>query len=155
MATYLPTYTYIEELEREAPAIIENSRPEPSWPQNGVIEFRNYNMRYRSELDLVIEDLSFTVGKNEKIGIAGRTGAGKSSITYALMRLVEPVNSHIIIDGIDTSEILQAKDPVLFEETIRDNLDPANEYTDDEVWAAIRANQIDDLRHKCLLEYRK
>ncbi|KAJ1931839.1 ATP-binding cassette glutathione S-conjugate transporter ycf1, partial [Kickxella alabastrina] len=130
------------ELEREAPAIVENSTPESSWPQNGVIEFRNYNIRYRSEFDLVIKDLSFAVGKNKKISIVGRTGAGKSSITYALMRLVDPVDSQIIIDGIDISNIglqdlrsrisIISQDPVLFEETIRDNLDPANEYTDGE-----------------------
>ncbi|KAI7824477.1 P-loop containing nucleoside triphosphate hydrolase protein [Kickxella alabastrina] len=151
----LPTYTYIEELEREAPAIIENSRPEPSWPQNGVIEFRNYNMRYRSELDLVIKDLSFTVGKNEKIGIVGRTGAGKSSITYALMRLVEPASGQIVVDGVDISKMglqdlrsriaIIPQDPVLFAGTIRDNLDPSNKYTDDEVWAAIRVGQVSDL----------
>ncbi|KAI7830130.1 multidrug resistance-associated protein 1-like protein [Kickxella alabastrina] len=112
-------------------------------------------MRYRPELDLVLKGLSFSARGGEKIGIVGRTGAGKSSITYALMRLVEPANGQIRIDGVDISTIgyrdlrsriaIIPQDPALFRGTIRDNLDPANEYTDDEVWAAIRAGQISNL----------
>ncbi|KAI7819885.1 multidrug resistance-associated protein 1-like protein [Kickxella alabastrina] len=112
-------------------------------------------MRYHPELDLVLKGLSFSAQGGENIGIVGRTGAGKSSITYALMRLVEPANGRIIIDGIDILTIghhdlrsriaIIPQDPVLFKGTIRDNLDPANEYTDDEVWAAIHAGQISNL----------
>ncbi|KAJ1898499.1 ABC transporter C member 13 [Kickxella alabastrina] len=148
-------YIYTEQLEREASAVIDGAMLEPSWPQNGVIEFCDYSMHYRPELDLVLKGLSFSAQGGEKIGIVGRTGAGKSSITYALMRLVEPANGHIIIDGIDILTIghydlrsriaVIPQDPALFKGTIRDNLDPANEYTDDEVWAAIRAGQISNL----------
>ncbi|KAI7827306.1 multidrug resistance-associated protein 1-like protein [Kickxella alabastrina] len=112
-------------------------------------------MRYRPELDLVLKGLSFSAQGGERIGIVGRTGAGKSSITYALMRLVEPASGQIMIDGVDISTIghrdlrsriaIIPQDPALFRGTIRDNLDPANEYTDDEVWAAIRAGQISNL----------
>ncbi|KAJ1813138.1 hypothetical protein LPJ56_004000 [Coemansia sp. RSA 2599] len=120
-----------------------------------MVEFIDYSMRYRPELDLVLDDLSFAVRRNEKVGIVGRTGAGKSSITYALMRLVEAEKGQIKIDGIDISSIgiydLRSKitiipqDPVLFEGTIRDNLDPMNKYTDKEVWDAINACQIGEL----------
>ncbi|KAJ2233547.1 hypothetical protein IWW45_004088, partial [Coemansia sp. RSA 485] len=112
-------------------------------------------MRYRPELDVVLDNLSFSVKRHEKVGIVGRTGAGKSSITYALMRLVEAESGHIKIDGIDISAIglydLRSKitiipqDPVLFSGTIRDNLDPEQKYTDQEVWDAINACQIKEL----------
>ncbi|KAJ1719442.1 hypothetical protein LPJ53_005803, partial [Coemansia erecta] len=112
-------------------------------------------MRYRPELDTVLKGLNFTVRSNEKVGVVGRTGAGKSSITYALMRLVEAESGHITIDGIDISTIglfdLRSKisiipqDPVLFEGTVRDNLDPGHAFSDEEVWTAIRACQFADL----------
>ncbi|KAJ1877387.1 ATP-binding cassette glutathione S-conjugate transporter ycf1, partial [Kickxella alabastrina] len=150
---------------REAPAVIENARPEPSWPQNGVVEFRDYSMRYRSELDLVLKGLDFSARGGEKIGIVGRTGAGKSSITYALMRLVESASGQIIIDGVDISTIglqdlrsriaIIPQDPALFEGTVRDNLDPTNEYTDEEVWAAIRAGQVGDILDTPTEKYEK
>ncbi|KAJ2231370.1 ATP-binding cassette glutathione S-conjugate transporter ycf1 [Coemansia sp. RSA 485] len=148
-------YIYTEELEHEAPAIIQESRPEPNWPTSGAIEFRNYNMRYRPELELVLKDLSFSVKGREKIGICGRTGAGKSSLTYALMRLVEAEQGQLLIDGLDTLSIgvndLRSKisiipqDPVLYIGTIRENLDPREEYTDDEVQQAINACRIGHL----------
>ncbi|KAJ2599521.1 hypothetical protein H4R99_003681 [Coemansia sp. RSA 1722] len=137
------------------PAVIEDSQPESDWPSEGTIEFIDYSMRYRPELDIVLDGLSFSVKKHEKVGIVGRTGAGKSSITYALMRLVEAESGCIKIDDIDISSIglydLRSKitiipqDPVLFESTIRDNLDPEQKYTDEEVWDAINACQINDL----------
>ncbi|KAJ1899587.1 ATPase-like protein, partial [Kickxella alabastrina] len=140
-------YIYTEQLECEAPGVIGNARSEPSWPQSGMVEFRNYSMRYRSELNLVFKGLSFSAQGGEKIGTVGRTGAGKSSLTYALMRLVKPASGQIIIDGIDISTIrlhdlrscipIIPQVPALFKGTIRDNLDPANKYTDDKVWAAI------------------
>ncbi|KAI7819876.1 P-loop containing nucleoside triphosphate hydrolase protein [Kickxella alabastrina] len=103
-------------------------------------------MRYHPELDLVLKGLSFSHKAARILAF---------SITYALMRLVEPANGQIIIDGIDILTIghhdlrsriaIIPQDPVLFKGTIRDNLDPANEYTDDEVWAAIHAGQISNL----------
>jgi ABC-type multidrug transport system fused ATPase/permease subunit len=77
----------------EAPAETDVALPE-SWPQNGLVEFRNYSTRYREGLDLVIKNISFTVQPAEKVGIVGRTGAGKSSLTLALFRIVEAANSH-------------------------------------------------------------
>ncbi|ORX75012.1 P-loop containing nucleoside triphosphate hydrolase protein [Linderina pennispora] len=104
------------------------------WPTTGTIEFRDYSMRYCESQDLVRQQ--------EKIGVVGRTGAGKSSLTFALMRLVSPDSGAIFIDGVDISSIglkhLRSKisiipqDPALFNGTIRENLDPLNEFTDDE-----------------------
>ncbi|KAJ2724215.1 ATPase-like protein [Coemansia sp. Benny D115] len=123
-----------------------------------VVEFIDYGMKYRSDLPLVLQGLSFATRANEKIGIVGRTGAGKSSLTYALMRMVEAEGGKLVIDGIDVSSLglndLRSKisiipqDPVLFEGTIRDNLDPAGEYTDDEVWEAINGVKIAGLLDK-------
>ncbi|KAF9400709.1 hypothetical protein BGZ76_007670, partial [Entomortierella beljakovae] len=72
---------------------IDKDLPE-NWPHAGHIEFRNYSTRYRQGLDLVVKDISFTVQPAEKIGICGRTGAGKSSLTLALFRIIEAANSH-------------------------------------------------------------
>ncbi|KAK3841197.1 MAG: multi drug resistance-associated protein MRP [Linnemannia gamsii] len=77
----------------EAPVETDVVLPE-NWPQNGLIEFRNYSTRYREGLDLVIKNISFTVQSAEKVGIVGRTGAGKSSLTLALLRIIEAANSH-------------------------------------------------------------
>ncbi|KAK3834478.1 MAG: multidrug resistance-associated protein 3 [Linnemannia gamsii] len=77
----------------EAPVKTDVVLPE-NWPQNGLVEFRNYSTRYREGLDLVIKNISFTVQPAEKVGIVGRTGAGKSSLTLALFRIVEAANSH-------------------------------------------------------------
>ncbi|KAJ2801114.1 hypothetical protein H4S07_005014 [Coemansia furcata] len=112
-------------------------------------------MRYRSELDTVLNQLSFKIGGKEKVGVVGRTGAGKSSLTYALLRLVEPDSGSVFIDGVDTSTIglhtlrsrisIVPQDPVLFEGTIRDNLDPKREYTDAQVWEAVEKAKIGHL----------
>ncbi|KAJ2698674.1 hypothetical protein H4218_003147 [Coemansia sp. IMI 209128] len=145
-------YVYTEQLGREAPHVIKETQPSANWPAQGAIEFRGYSMRYRSELDTVLDQLSFTINGKEKVGIVGRTGAGKSSLTYALLRLVEPAMGSVFIDGIDTSTVglhtlrsnisIVPQDPVLFEGTIRDNLDPRREYTDAQVWEAIEKAKI-------------
>lgn len=95
--------TYIE-LETEAPAIIETNRPPLGWPSSGSIEFEDVVLRYRPELPPVLHGLSFTVSPTEKIGIVGRTGAGKSSMLNALFRIVELQRGKIIIDGCDVSK---------------------------------------------------
>ncbi|KAJ2911074.1 ATP-binding cassette glutathione S-conjugate transporter ycf1 [Coemansia aciculifera] len=141
--------SYTENMPREQPRVIADSRPRASWPEAGKIEFRQYCLRYRPELEPTLKSLSLVVRSKEKVGVVGRTGAGKSSLTYALMRLVEADSGSIIIDGTDISTIglhdlrsrisIIPQDPSLFEGTIRDNLDPGHQYTDDEVWTAINA----------------
>ncbi|KAJ2885522.1 ATP-binding cassette glutathione S-conjugate transporter ycf1 [Coemansia aciculifera] len=145
----------MEGAPREQPRIIEGNRPLASWPETGKIEFRQYSLRYRPELKPMLNGLSFVIRSKERVGIVGRTGAGKSSLTNALMRLVEADSGSIVIDGTDISTIglydlrsrigIIPQDPSLFEGTIRDNLDPTRQYTDDEVWAAINTCQIASL----------
>jgi ATP-binding cassette, subfamily C (CFTR/MRP), member 1 len=141
------------ELTREAPPITD-IRPPHGWPSDGRIEFSHVQLRYREGLELVLKDVSMNVGKHEKVGIVGRTGAGKSTITLGLFRLVELSGGSIRIDGQDISrfglEDLRSKlaiipqDPVLFSGTLRENLDPFNQYNDHDVWEAIRRAHLAD-----------
>ncbi|KAJ1719421.1 ATP-binding cassette glutathione S-conjugate transporter ycf1 [Coemansia biformis] len=147
--------TYIESLEKEAPHIIEGRRPDAGWPEVGSIEFRSYGMRYRPELEPALKDVSFSVAGKEKIGVVGRTGGGKSSLIHAILRLVEPDSGSISIDGVDISTIglhdlrlricVVPQSPLLFQGSIRENLDPRGEHTDDEIWGAIRKAQLEEV----------
>lgn len=95
--------TYIE-LPSEAPAVIESNRPPHGWPSSGSIKFEDVILRYRPGLPPVLHGLSFTVSPSEKLGIVGRTGAGKSSMINALFRIVEIEKGRILIDGCDVSK---------------------------------------------------
>ncbi|KAJ5675972.1 hypothetical protein N7462_008869 [Penicillium macrosclerotiorum] len=137
---------YGTELDEEAP--LHRVEVEPSWPEKGRITFDSAKMRYRDGLPLVLKGLSMDVQGGERIGIVGRTGAGKSSIMSALFRLTELSAGTIHIDGVDISTIglydlrsrlaIIPQDPALFKGTIRSNLDPFNEHTDLELWSALR-----------------
>lgn len=134
--------------ETKQEAAWENSTPVPKqWPEVGQVEFRDFQVRYREGLDLVLKGITFTVQGGEKVGIVGRTGAGKSSLTLALFRIIESAGGSIIIDGQDISKLglhalrsrltIIPQDPVLFSGTLRINLDPFNVHTDDEVWRSL------------------
>ncbi|PGH03930.1 hypothetical protein GX51_03766 [Blastomyces parvus] len=137
---------YGTELDEEAPLhLIEL---DTQWPQTGSISFSNVQMRYREGLPLVLQGLSMDIRGGERIGIVGRTGAGKSSIMSALFRITELSGGSIKIDGIDISTVglhdlrsrlaIIPQDPALFHGTIRSNLDPFNEHSDLELWSALR-----------------
>ncbi|KAI1287112.1 ATP-binding cassette sub-family C member 3 [Halotydeus destructor] len=136
------------ETPTEAPAEVEETKPKSSWPDNGIIEFKDYATRYRDGLDLVLKNLTFGVKAGEKVGIVGRTGAGKSSLTVALFRIVEPANGTIVIDGVDVTRIglhslrsgltIIPQDPVLFTGSLRLNLDPFSVHDDSELWTALK-----------------
>ncbi|KAL2804766.1 ATP-binding cassette sub-family C member 5 isoform 3 [Daubentonia madagascariensis] len=143
---------YIKTLSLEAPARIKNKAPSPDWPQEGEVTFENAEMRYRENLPLVLKKVSFTIKPKEKIGIVGRTGSGKSSLGMALFRLVELSGGCIKIDGVRISDIgladLRSKlsiipqEPVLFIGTVRSNLDPFNQYTEDQIWDALERTHM-------------
>lgn len=117
------------------------------WPPSGRVKVENLSVCYRDGLDLVLKSISFEVNPGEKVGIVGRTGAGKSSLVLALFRLVEPVGGQILIDDVDISKLglhdLRSKvtiipqDPVIFAGTLRSNLDPFNEYLDEALWTSL------------------
>lgn len=143
---------YGTELEEEPP--LRLTPVPPSWPQKGGIVFSEVQMRYREGLPLVLHGLNLTVTGGERIGVVGRTGAGKSSIMSALFRLVELSSGRISIDGIDISTVgvkdlrtrlaIIPQDPTLFRGTIRSNLDPFNEHSDLELWSALRQSDLVD-----------
>ncbi|XP_033468170.2 ATP-binding cassette sub-family C member 3 isoform X2 [Epinephelus lanceolatus] len=140
------------ETKTEAPWEVEDKKPPPEWPTKGNVEFHDYSVRYREGLDLVLKDLTLNVKGGEKIGIVGRTGAGKSSMTLCLFRLLEAAAGEITIDEVKIAEIglhdLRSKltiipqEPVLFSGTLRMNLDPFDKYSDEEVWAALEHSHL-------------
>lgn len=137
---------YGTELEEEAP--LHTVEVRPSWPEKGEIVFDDVQMRYRENLPLVLQGLSMHVRGGERIGIVGRTGAGKSSIMSTLFRLVEISGGSITIDGLNISTIglhdlrsrlaIIPQDPTLFRGTVRSNLDPFSEHDDLKLWSALR-----------------
>ena len=145
-------YYYGTELDEEPPLHLK-SVPE-SWPDKGEIVFDDVQMRYRNDLPLVLQGLNMTVQGGERIGIVGRTGAGKSSIMSTLFRLVELSGGSINIDGINIAQVglkdlrtrlaIIPQDPTLFRGTIRSNLDPFNKHTDLELWSALRQSDLID-----------
>ena len=134
-------------LPSEAPEVISKRRPKLSWPAKGVVHFENYSARYRPGLELVLKNINLHINSHEKIGVVGRTGAGKSSLTLALFRIIEPDLGNISIDDLNTSSIglldlrqrlaIIPQDAALFEGTIRDNLDPGHVHDDTDLWSAL------------------
>ncbi|KAF8530143.1 ABC protein [Hysterangium stoloniferum] len=144
----LTNYSDTDLLEQEAPHEKDDVKPPQEWPSEGAIEFKDVVMSYRPGLDPVLKGISMSIRSGEKIGIVGRTGAGKSSLMITLFRLVELSSGSIHIDGIDISSLglrdLRSKiaiipqEPLLFSGTIRTNLDPFSVYDDAQLWDALR-----------------
>uniref|UniRef100_A0A670Y9T2 ABC-type glutathione-S-conjugate transporter n=1 Tax=Pseudonaja textilis TaxID=8673 RepID=A0A670Y9T2_PSETE len=137
---------------KEAPWSLENHFQGASWPTEGAIEFRGYSLRYRPELSLALKNINLKIKPQEKVGIVGRTGAGKSSLAMGLLRLVEAADGEIVIDGINIAQMglhnLRSKitivpqDPVLFGGSLRENLDPLNQRSDEDIWSALEQTQL-------------
>ncbi|XP_041803743.1 canalicular multispecific organic anion transporter 1 isoform X2 [Chelmon rostratus] len=139
------------ELQNEA-QWITHIRPVEDWPQDGRLRFENYKVRYRPGLDLVLHGITCDINSTEKIGIVGRTGAGKSSLTNCLFRIIEAAEGRILIDGVDISTIglhdlrnrltIIPQDPVLFSGTLRMNLDPFDRFSDEDIWRVLELSHL-------------
>lgn len=135
-------------------AYVIPDEPPQSWPSTGKIELKHYSARYREDLPLVLNDLNLTIEAGERIGVVGRTGAGKSSLMLALFRIIEPTSGTIAIDGVDTQSIglrdlrraisIIPQDSNIWESTLRDNLDPTYSADDDALWKALASAHLKD-----------
>ncbi|CAL5017928.1 unnamed protein product [Urochloa decumbens] len=142
------------EIQSEAAEVVQEHQPSQDWPQVGRVEFRDLKIRYRQDAPFVLHGITCTFEGGDKIGIVGRTGSGKTTLTNALFRLVEPAEGKILVDSIDITTIglydlrsrlgVIPQDPVLFQGTIRYNLDPIGKFSDEEVWEVIQKCQLLD-----------
>ncbi|KAF9207977.1 hypothetical protein BGZ49_010088 [Haplosporangium sp. Z 27] len=144
---------YAKNIPQESPTESRPGlKPSPSWPDQGTISLHNVSLRYRPDLPLVLNNISFEIQAGSKVAVVGRTGAGKSSLIQALFLLNNLERGHILIDGIDTQTIGTAdlrthiaiipQDPVLFHGTFRYNLDPLGKHSEQELWDVLRTSDL-------------
>ncbi|XP_048361642.1 ATP-binding cassette sub-family C member 2 [Sphaerodactylus townsendi] len=144
------------QVANEAPWVTAQ-RPPLNWPSKGEICFIDYRVRYRPELELVLDGIHCDINSTEKVGVVGRTGAGKSSLTNCLFRILEAAGGKILIDGLDIATLglhdlrqnltIIPQDPVLFSGTLRMNLDPFDQYSDEEVWHSLELAHLKSYVH--------
>ncbi|KAK6229842.1 hypothetical protein SCA6_018793 [Theobroma cacao] len=138
----------------EPALVIETNRPDHSWPSHGEVNIHDLQVRYAPHMPLVLRGMTCTFPGGLKTGIVGRTGSGKTTLIQTLFRIVEPAAGQIVIDGVNISTIglhdlrlrlsIIPQDPTMFEGTIRSNLDPLEEYTDEQIWEALDKCQLGD-----------
>ena len=127
----------------ERPQTLTSDLALRDWPSKGEILFENYNVKYRNDLDIVLKNINFHLKPGEHLGVVGRTGSGKSTITLCLFRILEAYSGKIYIDGVDISRVglkklresitIIPQDSTLMNGTLRYNIDPVNAYTDKEI----------------------
>ncbi|KAL6865109.1 hypothetical protein ACP4OV_016260 [Aristida adscensionis] len=140
------------EIQSEAAEVIEENRPAPFWPQVGRVELRDLKIRYRQDSPFVLHGITCTLEGGDKFGVVGRTGSGKTTLISALFRLVEPAGGKIIIDSVDITTIglhdlrsrlgIIPQDPTLFQGTVRYNLDPLGQFSDQQIWEVLDKCQL-------------
>ncbi|CAH8381102.1 unnamed protein product [Eruca vesicaria subsp. sativa] len=138
----------------EAPLVTDH-KPLDNWPNVGSIVFRDLQVRYAEHFPAVLKNITCEFPGGKKIGVVGRTGSGKSTLIQALFRIVEPSQGTIVIDNVDITKIglhdlrsrlgIIPQDPALFDGTVRVNLDPLAQYTDQELWEALDKCQLGDV----------
>ncbi|KAJ7477714.1 ABC protein [Mycena latifolia] len=149
-------YARSDVVPREAPhESTPENKPAADWPAHGAIEFKGVTMAYRPGLPNVLHGISLQIKAGEKIGVVGRTGAGKSSLTMCLLRIVEYLGQ-IIVDDVDISKIgltdlrsniaIIPQEPTLFSGTVRAALDPFSKYDDARLWNALRRSYLVETR---------
>ena len=138
------------EIESENPSILENDKnlEKNNWPNEGKIKFENYSVKYRPNTEIVLKKLNFEIGSNEKVGVVGRTGSGKSTICLCLFRILEPLEGTIYIDNEDITKIgldilrknltIIPQDPCLMEGSLRYNIDPFDLKEDEEIISILK-----------------
>ncbi|PON96560.1 ATP-binding cassette containing protein [Trema orientale] len=139
----------------EAEWRIRDRLPPPNWPAQGNVHLKDLQVRYRPNTPLVLKGITLSINGGEKIGVVGRTGSGKSTLIQVFFRLVEPSGGRIIIDDIDISVLglhdlrsrfgIIPQEPVLFEGTVRSNIDPVGDYSDEEIWKSLERCQLKDV----------
>lgn len=139
----------------EAEWEIKECMPSPNWPAHGHIDLKDLQVRYRSNTPLVLKGITLGIRGGEKIGVVGRTGSGKSTLIQVFFRLVEPCGGKIIIDGVDICKIglhdlrsrfgIIPQEPVLFQGTVRTNVDPLGLYSEEEIWKSLERCQLKDV----------
>uniref|UniRef100_A0A8C7QVJ6 ABC-type glutathione-S-conjugate transporter n=1 Tax=Oncorhynchus mykiss TaxID=8022 RepID=A0A8C7QVJ6_ONCMY len=157
----------VERVKEYADTAKEGSSLPLAWPQTGTIEFQDYGLQYRKGLDWALKGITLKIQEKEKVGIVGRTGAGKSSLALGIFRILEAAKGAIYIDGVNIAEIglhdlrsritIIPQDPVLFSGSLRMNLDPFDTYTDEEIWSSLElahlknfvSNLPDKLNYEC------
>ncbi|KAI3506659.1 hypothetical protein L1887_21222 [Cichorium endivia] len=139
----------------EAEWVKKDNPPPSNWPSHGNVALKDLQVRYRPNTPLVIKGITLNIKGGEKIGVVGRTGGGKSTLIQVLFRLVEPSGGSIIIDGIDISTLglhdlrsrfgIIPQEPILFEGTVRSNIDPIGQHSDEEIWRSLERCQLNDV----------
>lgn len=142
-------------LPSEAAWEIKECLPSPNWPNHGHIELKDLQVRYRSNTPLVLKGITIGIRGGEKIGVVGRTGSGKSTLIQVFFRLVEPCGGKIVIDGVDICKMglhdirsrfgIIPQEPVLFQGTVRSNVDPLGLYSEEEIWKSLERCQLKDV----------
>lgn len=140
------------ELDPEEDAEGKFDIPGPDWPSKGAIDVKEFSARYAKNLDVVLDNISFSVNPGEKVGVVGRTGAGKSSLVLAIFRMISLSEGQIFIDEVDTKKLrlvdlrqnlsIIPQDSHMFEGTVRENLDPFAEHSDERLWRVLELSNL-------------